>query len=74
MKSFIDGTINYEYLSNKAYDLWKKCDGRENGYNLSLEIYKELIMSKHLVTGVCGFVGSHLARRLLSGRASSIRS
>ena len=23
-------------------------------------------MSKHLVTGVCGFVGSHLARRLLA--------
>jgi len=42
MKSFIDGSINYEYFSNKAYDLWKSVTVEKMAQK-QLEIYKDLI-------------------------------
>ena len=42
MKSFIDGVIDYEALSQKAYEQWEKVTA-EKMSKLQLNIYKELI-------------------------------
>ena len=42
MKSFIDGVIDYEALSQKAYEQWEKVTA-EKMSKLQLDIYKELI-------------------------------
>ena len=42
MKSFIDGVIDYEALSQKAYEQWEKVTA-EKMSKLQLGIYKELI-------------------------------
>ena len=43
MKSFIDGVIDYEALSQKAYEQWEKVTA-EKMSKLQLNIYKELIL------------------------------
>ena len=42
MKAFVDGTINYEYFSNKAHELWKNVTVEKMATS-QLEIYKELL-------------------------------
>ena len=42
MGGFVDGTINYEYFSNKAFELWKNVTVEKMAQK-QLELYKELV-------------------------------